>query len=257
MSYGVNKFGEKVTASDELNMHGHKIVGLPTHIGALTDDGDAVSHRILLDVIEKLHHILLRTDGTNRMTGDLLMDSSNNDSVSIGCIDFGAGEKSFGVYLGNVHNGLLYNTLAESQPVTLYTSDGFLVKIDNRDVTKFNRNKIDLFRDINVNGKYIYNLPLPIHHYDACTKGYADAVVKKCHIGLIPNLNRNADKSGYVVSASNEHSPTYAAFKAFRSGNTEWATRGITSDFWIKIRCLEAVRAVSYTHLTLPTNREV
>ena len=36
------------------------------------------------------------------MTGDLLMDSSNNDSVSIGCTDFGAGEKSFGVYLGNV-----------------------------------------------------------------------------------------------------------------------------------------------------------
>ena len=29
-------------------MHGHKIVGLPTHIGALTGDGDAVSHRILL-----------------------------------------------------------------------------------------------------------------------------------------------------------------------------------------------------------------
>ena len=38
-----------------------------------------------------------------------MMDSSDNDSVSIGCIDFGAGEKSFGVYLGNVHNGLLYN----------------------------------------------------------------------------------------------------------------------------------------------------
>ena len=121
MSYGVNKFGEKVTVDDELNMNGNKVVGLPTHIGALSGDGDAVSHRILLDVMEKLNHILLRTNGTNKMTGDLLMDSSNNDSVSIGCIDFGAGEKSFGVYLGNVHNSLLYNTLVESQPVTLYT----------------------------------------------------------------------------------------------------------------------------------------
>ena len=70
------------------------------------------------------------------MTGDLLMDSSDNDSVSIGCVDFGAGEKSFGVYLGNVHNGLLY--ILDSQPVTLYASDGFLVKVNNVNVTKFN-----------------------------------------------------------------------------------------------------------------------
>ena len=71
------------------------------------------------------------------MTGDLLMNSSNNDSESTGCIDFGVGEKSFGVYLGNVHNGLVDgNILVESQPVTLYTSDGFLVKVNNVNVTK-------------------------------------------------------------------------------------------------------------------------
>ena len=136
MSYGINKFGDKATVENQLNMNGNSIVGLPTHIGALTGDGDAVSRRILLDIIEKLNHISLKTNGTNKMTGDLLMDSSNNDSVSIGCTDFGAGDKSFGVYLGNVHNGLLYNTLVESQPVTLYTSDGFLVKVNNVNVTK-------------------------------------------------------------------------------------------------------------------------
>ena len=125
MSYGINKFGDKATVENELNMNGNSIVGLPTHTGALTGDGDAVSRRILLDIIEKLNHISLKTNGTNKMTGDLLMDSSDNDSVSIGCVDFGAGEKSFGVYLGNVHNGLLYNTLVDSQPVILYASDGF------------------------------------------------------------------------------------------------------------------------------------
>ena len=40
-------------------------------------------------------HILLKTNGTNKMTGDLLMDSFDNDSVSIGCIDFGAGAVSY------------------------------------------------------------------------------------------------------------------------------------------------------------------
>jgi len=43
---------------------------LPTDIGDLTDDGDVVSLRILLDVMERLNNILLRTNGTNRMTGD-------------------------------------------------------------------------------------------------------------------------------------------------------------------------------------------
>jgi len=97
MSYKINKFGDNATVENELNMNGNSIVGLPTHIGALTSDGDAVSRRILLDIIEKLNHISLKTNGTNKMTGDLLMDSSDNDSISIGCIDFGAGEKSFGV----------------------------------------------------------------------------------------------------------------------------------------------------------------
>ena len=47
---------------------------------------------------------------------------------------------------------------------------------------------------------------------------------------------------GYVVTASSERSSTYAAFKAFRAGNTEWTTNGVTSNFWIKIKCLQAVR---------------
>jgi len=85
--------------SGDLNMDGNKIVALPTHIGDLTGEADAVSHRILLDVMERLSHILVRTNGNNRMTGDLLTNSSNNDSVSMGCVDFGTAEKSFVVYL--------------------------------------------------------------------------------------------------------------------------------------------------------------
>jgi len=114
-TYGVNKFGDRFkhagTIDDELNMNGNRTVGLSTHTGDLTGDGDAVSHRILLDIMEKLNNILLRTDGTNRMTGDLLMNSSNNDSVSIGCIDFGTADKSYVVYLGTANNGSAYNTI--------------------------------------------------------------------------------------------------------------------------------------------------
>jgi len=144
--------------------------------------------------------------------------------------------------LGNANNGLAYNTLIESQPVTLYTSNGFLVRVGNKDVTKLSINKIDVFTNINANGKYIYNLSPPLHQYDATTKGYVDGVVKKCHVGLIHILSRNVDKTGYNVTASSQQSSSYTEFKAFRFGNTEWATGGETSNFWIKIRCLEALR---------------
>jgi len=60
----------------------------------------------------------------------------------------------------------------------LYTSNGFLARVGNRAVTKFNINKIDLFTNINANGKYIYNLSPPLHQYCATTKGYVDGVVK-------------------------------------------------------------------------------
>ena len=67
-------------------------------------------------------------------------------------------------------------------------------------------------------------------------------MVKKCHVGLIPSLNRNVDESGYEVSALSQQSASYAAYKAFRSGNTEWITAGVTANFWIKIKCLEAIK---------------
>ena len=38
--------------------------------------------------------------------------------------------------------------------------------------------KIDIFTNINANGKYTYNLSPPLHQYDAATKGYVDEVAK-------------------------------------------------------------------------------
>ena len=61
-TYGVNKFGDNfyrlkhAGIDDELNMNGNKIVGLPTYTGDLTGEGDAVSFRILLDVMERLNN---------------------------------------------------------------------------------------------------------------------------------------------------------------------------------------------------------
>jgi len=39
--------------------------------------------------------------------------------------------------------------------------------VGNRNITRFNANEIDVSTDININGKYIYNLSPPLHEYDA------------------------------------------------------------------------------------------
>ena len=74
----MNKFGDRLknagTIHNELNMNGNNIVGLPTYTGDLTGDGDAVSHRILLDVMERLNNKEQNGTGTNRMTGDSIMN---------------------------------------------------------------------------------------------------------------------------------------------------------------------------------------
>ena len=80
--------------------------------------------------------------------------------------------------MGNVHNGLLYNTLVDS-----HASDGFLVKVNNVKLTKFNSNKVDFFTSIDAKQNFIYNVPQPIHPYDVCTKGYVDGLAKNVTSG--------------------------------------------------------------------------
>ena len=49
-----------------------------------------------------------------------------------------------------------------------------------------------------------------------------------------------------MVTVSSQQRSSYTAFKAFRFGNTEWATGSETSDFWIKVRCLEEVKVCKF-----------
>jgi len=52
------------------------------------------------------------------------------------------------------------------------------VRLKNRNVTKFEINKIYVFTNINADDRYIYNLSPQLHQYDAATKRYVDGVAK-------------------------------------------------------------------------------
>jgi len=56
---------------------GNKVVVLEAHLRELTGYRYVVSSTIIFNVMTRLNNVLLRRDCSNKMTGDLLMDSSN------------------------------------------------------------------------------------------------------------------------------------------------------------------------------------
>lgn len=74
-----------------------------------------------------------------------------------------------------------------------------------------------------------------------------DRYPKKCHVGYIPRLTTNTNYRGFATGASSEYNSSFIAANAFKGdyGGTgvEWATAGVSSNFWIKIACPVAVRS--------------
>ena len=103
---------------------------------------------------------------------------------------------------------------------------------------------------IDAHNSTIYNMRDPVGDNDAATKQYVDKKVRKCKSGLVPYLRANVDnKSGYVISASSEHSNVYSAYKAMKYGSGEWASLAEMTHFWFKVKCLERVRVWRFSAL--------
>jgi hypothetical protein len=71
-----------------------------------------------------------------------------------------------------------------------------------------------------------------------------DLSLKKCQTGHVPILNSNVGYRGFIPSASSEFSASFLACNVFRQQypNSEWATNGVNSNFWIQIKCPVPVR---------------
>jgi len=205
----VNRNGDEMHG--DLQMNNNNINGLdinPVNV----NNSSAVSYGVLIHYLTEAFSQFLQPDGSNVMRGDLLVDSTNNDSVAIGCNNFGSAQKGFAHLLGNINNQLLYNTLIANQPVVLYTSDGFEVRLGNTDkylsVGTHGDPRIIAYKQIRlVQGD-------PVRDNDAATKRYVDNKARKCQSGLIPNLTANLD-TGYEATASSEFNANYRHIMLF------------------------------------------
>ena len=114
-------------------------------------------------------------------TYGVVTHNSNNDTILLECLDFGNNQKAFALSLGNINNQLLYNTLIVDQPVVLYASDGFEVRLGNTD--KY------LSVGTNSDPRIIAHKPIrlmqgdPVGDSDAATKRYVDNKARKCKRG--------------------------------------------------------------------------
>jgi len=70
------------------------------------NNSSAVPYGVLIHHLTGAFSQFLQLDGSNVMRGDLLIDSTNNDNVAIGCNNFGSAQKRFALLLGNVDNCL-------------------------------------------------------------------------------------------------------------------------------------------------------
>ena len=95
--------------------------------------------------------------------------------------------------------------------------------------------------NLNMNNRRIYNLLDPSIIQDAATKNYVDTSVsnintkKKQIIGLFPPIPYASPDNGWLASASSAFSASYSPNNVTLANGSEWATNGVTSNFWIAI----------------------
>src|SRR6218665_613129 len=67
-------------------------------------------------------------------------------------------------------------------------------------------------------------------------------LLKKCHVGYIPNLERDVSETGFVVSASSINSERNRAYGAFNTLANAWiANSSLDLSAWLTIKCPEPI----------------
>src|SRR6266853_4263416 len=95
--------------------------------------------------------------------------------------------------------------------------------------------------NLDINTHNIINVTDPVNIQDAATKQYVDNSLNRQLVKLFPILTSNTD-SGWTASASSEFSTSFAAYKV--TANSDWATLGVTTNFWVQIKIPTIMTAV-------------
>jgi hypothetical protein len=157
----------------------------------------------------------------------------------------------------NMTEHVIYNVKDPSSPKDAVNKDYLDKIVTERGCSaesKVSKDGDMMLGDLDMHGNRVTRLEDPIHNLHAANKQYVDEAFGKARlnlytlssIGLIPQLWSNNDKSGYIVTTSNELDTN--GFKAFNPIKGPWRVKSDgLSDFWIEIICLMPVKIYMFT----------
>src|ERR1043165_10216693 len=182
------------------------------------------------------------------VSGDLFISASSDPTVdrNLGCNNIQEGQR-FTLLLGNTGNKISFlKSTKKKPPVVIRTTDGLRVLINDEvaiEIVKTTEEpvrRINVFKDIYMNGARIAGLAEPVADGNPATKKYVDECFKKCLVGYIPNLEADNSITGF---AAHSCSPEYEAYKAFNNlslGDSKFQGTDYVKG-WLQIKCPEPV----------------
>src|SRR5438093_7555907 len=136
------------------------------------------------------------------------------------------------------------------------TTNGYsLSDLDNRFV---NDSGDTMTGNLDLGNFKIINLATPTNNTDVTNKNYVDTQIYTTSgsIGLFPIMTSNILPSGWIASASSEFSAAFAAYKVTNI-DQDWATLGITTNYWVQIQSPTSYIPVSFSvrgRISAPNN---
>jgi len=203
----VSKSGDSMQG--DLDMGGYRIAGLNTSLPPRDTDAVCWSRAVeltrevgrraseqVMDV-KRLCDLNVSKTG-DLMTGNLLLSADGGNDRLFGCTDLPHGN-TFTLVFGDTLNRLHFTL---TNPVTLETSHGLLVKCRGEDVCLMGQ----IYKVIRMNSNSITNLPIPTLPHEAANKLYVDSNSRKILQGYVPPLrsmgSRNNIKLAFIATAS-------------------------------------------------------
>src|ERR1043165_9455933 len=184
------------------------------------------------------------------VSGDLFISASSDQAVDriLGCNNIQEGQR-FTLLLGNTGNKISFlKSTKKKPPVVIRTTDGLRVLINDEvaiEIVKTTEEpvrRINVFKDIYMNGARIAGLAEPVADGNPATKKYVDECLKKCRVGYIPNLEADRSITGFSATASS-NSRGHEAFRAFNNltSGDSWFSGVDGRTARLQIKCPEPV----------------